>query len=107
MSGTEKDTARVSVRILEKEFLVACPMEERSALLDSAEYLNQRMRDIRDSGKVVGYDRIAVIAALNLANDLLRLQSKEQRSDADAAAKVRSMRERIDAALARDKQLEL
>ena len=82
-------------------------MEERSALLDSAEYLNQRMREIRDSGKVVGYDRIAVIAALNLANDLLRLQSKEQRSEADAAAKLRAMRERIDGALERDRQLEL
>ena len=107
MSGTEKESARVSIRILEKEVLVACPMEERSALLDSAEYLNQRMREIRDSGKVVGYDRIAVIAALNLANDLLRLQSKEQRSETEAASKLRAMRERIDGALERDRQLEL
>jgi cell division protein ZapA len=107
MSGTEKESARVSVRILEKEFLVACPMEERSALLDSAEYLNQRMREIRDSGKVVGYDRIAVIAALNLANDLLRLQAKEQRSETEAASKLRVMRERIGTALERDRQLEL
>jgi cell division protein ZapA len=82
-------------------------MEERSALLDSAEYLNQRMREIRDSGKVVGYDRIAVIAALNLANDLLRLQSREQRSETEAASKLRAMRERIDGALERDRQLEL
>jgi cell division protein ZapA len=107
MSGTEKESARVSIRILEKEFLVACPMEERSALLDSAEYLNQRMREIRDSGKVVGYDRIAVIAALNLANDLLRLQSREQRSETEAASNLRAMRERIDGALERDRQLEL
>jgi cell division protein ZapA len=50
--------ARVSVRILEKEYHIACPMEERADLLDSAELLNSRMREIRDSGKVVGLDRI-------------------------------------------------
>jgi cell division protein ZapA len=55
----------------------------------------------------VGYDRIAVIAALNLANDLLRLQSREQRSETEAASKLRAMRERIDGALERDRQLEL
>ena len=56
--------ARVSVRILEKEYHITCPIEERSDLLDSAEFLNLKMREIRDSGKVVGLDRIAVIAAL-------------------------------------------
>ncbi len=46
--------ARVSVRILEKEYHITCPIEERSDLLDSAEFLNTKMREIRDSGKVVG-----------------------------------------------------
>ncbi len=46
--------ARVSVRILEKEYHITCPIEERSDLLDSAEFLNMKMREIRDSGKVVG-----------------------------------------------------
>ena len=50
--------------------------EERSALLDAAEFLNGRMREIRDSGKLVGHDRIAVMVALNLANELLRLKGK-------------------------------
>jgi cell division protein ZapA len=62
------ESARVSVRILEKEYFVACSHEERADLLDSAELLNGKMREIRDSGKVVGLDRIAVMAALNLAN---------------------------------------
>ena len=60
----------MSVRILEKEYIVACAPEERTELLDSAEYLNGRMREIRDSGKIVGLDRIAVMAALNLAHEL-------------------------------------
>ena len=72
-----QDTARVSVRIMEKEYVVACPYEERSALLDSAEFLNSRMREIRDSGKVVGHDRIAVMVALNLANELMRLKNRD------------------------------
>ena len=71
---SEREVARISVRILEKEYFVACPYDERSDLLDSAEYLNGKMREIRDSGKVVGLDRIAVMAALNLANELLRVR---------------------------------
>lgn len=107
MSSSEKDTARISVRILEKEYLVACPMEERSALLDSAEFLNGKMREIRDTGKIVGHDRIAVIAALNLANELLKLQEQTRRSEGEVSGKLRVLRERIDGALERDRQLEL
>ena len=62
---------RVSVRVLDREYQVACPAEERSDLLDSAEYLDARMREVRDTGKVVGLDRIAVISALNIANELI------------------------------------
>ena len=72
---SEKEPAHVTVRILEKEYFVSCPQDERADLLDSAEYLNKKMREIRDSGKVVGADRIAVMAALNMANELLRLRA--------------------------------
>ena len=102
-----REMARVSVRILEKEYFVACPHEERSDLLDSAEFLNNKMREIRDSGKVVGLDRIAVIAALNLANELLKVRNKDRRLEEDFGGRVRAMRERIDGALARGQQLEL
>lgn len=65
MSGADKpegkDVARVSVRILDKEYLIACPFEERSALLDAAQHLDSRMREVRDSGKVVGIDRKSVV----------------------------------------------
>ncbi len=72
-----QDTARVSVRIMEKEYVVACPYEERAALLDAAEFLNGRMREIRDTGKVAGRDRIAVMAALNLAHEFLKGKDRE------------------------------
>ena len=74
---SEKEPAHVTVRILEKEYFVSCPQDERADLLDSAEYLNKKMREIRDTGKVVGADRIAVMAALNMANELLRLRKLE------------------------------
>lgn len=99
--------AQVSVRILEKEFLIACPQEERSALLDSAELLNQRMREIRESGKVIGYDRIAVMAALNLANELLRAETRDRKTDEQVLQRIKALRERIDGAVERSKQLEL
>lgn len=102
-----KNLTRVSVRILEKEYVVSCPLDERSGLLDSAELLNARLRDIRESGKVVGLDRMAVIAALNLAHDLIKLQQQEQDLEKAAGQRVRAMRERIDSELARHKQLEL
>ena len=102
-----KEAARINVRILDKDYLVACPHEERSALLDSAELLNTKMREIRDNGKIVGADRIAVMAALNLANEVLKLREKDTRIESALGDRVRGMRERVDAALARNQQLDL
>ncbi|MEJ0036805.1 MAG: cell division protein ZapA [Gammaproteobacteria bacterium] len=101
-----REPARVSVRILEKEYAMVCPYEERAALLDSAEFLNARMREVRDSGKVVGLDRIAVMVALNLANEYLRLKNREAKLEGDASVRVKNLRERVENQLARSQQLE-
>ena len=101
------DSARVSVRILEKDYFIACHQEERSALLDAAEFLNERMREVRDSGKVVGLDRIAVMVALNLANDFLKQKSREVKLEGEVGSRVKVLRERAETALAKRKQLEL
>ena len=100
-------TSRVSVRILEKEYQVACLPEERSELLDSAEYLNVKMREIRAGGNIVGLDRIAVMAALNLAHELLKLRGRGDVVDTDVSQKIRQLRERVESALSRGQQLEL
>jgi cell division protein ZapA len=102
-----QDQARVSVRIMEKEYVVACPYDERSALLDAAEFLNARMREIRDSGKVVGLDRIAVMSALNLAHEFLRIKDRESKVDSGAGQRVRVLRERVESALGKAQQLDL
>jgi cell division protein ZapA len=97
---------RVSVRILEKEYQVACLPEERSELLDSAEFLNGKMKDIRDAGNIVGLDRIAVMAALNLAHELLK-RNRNEAIESEVTERVRQMRERVESALSRGTQLPL
>jgi cell division protein ZapA len=104
MSDTQ---AKLSIRILEKEYHITCPIEERSDLLDSAEFLNAKMREIRDTGKVVGLDRIAVIAALNMANELIRSRDRGESLETKAKAKLRAMRERVESALQTNRQLDL
>ena len=97
--------AHVTVRILEKEYHVSCPASEKSALLASADLLNRKMREIRDSGKVVGLDRVAVMAALNLANELIETQGRDDELKDIIGLRIKSMRDRLDDALGPAKQL--
>jgi cell division protein ZapA len=97
----------VSVRILEKEYQVNCPEDEVDELTASARYLDAQMRGIRDSGKVLGLDRMAVMAALNIANDLLRLKSERATVVTTIERKVGELTERVTTALADAKQLSL
>jgi len=96
---SESDVARVAVRILDKEFFVACPAEERADLLQSAAFLNGKMREIRDTGKVVGLDRIAVIAALNMANELVKLRGQDENLTGVVGERLKSLRERVESSL--------
>jgi cell division protein ZapA len=89
----------VTVQILDKEYCIACPADEQANLQGAARYLDGKMREIRASGKVIGADRIAVMAALNISHDLLH---KKQQLDQDAEETrecVRDLLERVDQAL--------
>ena len=85
----------VEVKILDKEYLVACPQEEQEALLRSARHLDTKMREIRASGKVFGTERIAVMAALNITNEMLE---RDTMSDT-ASSILNAMDEKLDTAL--------
>jgi len=61
----------LQINIMGREFRVACPEEEQKGLLEAVDYLNRKMQDIRSSGKVVGLERIAIMAALNIAHEFL------------------------------------
>ncbi|GMQ91162.1 MAG TPA: cell division protein ZapA [Acidiferrobacteraceae bacterium] len=92
------DQEGVKVSILGKEFVVACPDNEKNALLAAASYLDEKMRAIQDSGKVIGAERCAVMAALNIAHDFLDLQQNSGVSS-EMAQKLRFLQTKIEAAL--------
>ena len=99
--------AQVSVRILDKEYQVACPASERTDLLDSAEILNAKMREIRDTGRIVGLDRIAVMAALNITNDLMHAQARDRVLEGDVSNRLKLISDRVESALGNTRQLDL
>lgn len=76
-----ENTVTVSVNILGRDYQVSCPAEERESLERSARHLDEQMREIRNSGKIVGSERIAVMAALNLCHELLSLEGDRGESE--------------------------
>jgi cell division protein ZapA len=88
----------VSVTILGKEFMVSCPERERASLREAAEYLDQKMREIHQSGKVLGSERAAIMAALNITNELLQIRKRGGIPD-EMTNKIRSLQQKIDTAL--------
>jgi cell division protein ZapA len=97
----------VTIRILEKEYQVACPREERQALLESARYLDQKMREIKDTRKLIGIDRIAVMAALNITNDLLRSQETGTSGSETVKSSLRHLQQKVETALLNARQMEM
>ena len=90
----------VDVHILDKEYRVMCPPEERDALIASARQLDARMREIRDHGRVIGTERIAVMTALNIVHELMQRDTHQQALDHDIGNRLRRLTRRVDEALA-------
>lgn len=97
----------VSVSILGKEYQISCPEEEKAALISSAQLLHSNMEQIQSSGKIIGLDRIAVMAALNLAHELINLQDHEGSGVDDINKNILLMKEKVNAFLEEGRQLEL
>lgn len=94
------------IRLLDKEYTVACPSEEREGLLESARILDEKMREIRNRSKIVGTDRIVVMAALNVIFELLKNQHGGEHNLHDIELRLRLLGEKLDAALEQeDRQL--
>ncbi len=101
------DNNAVNVSIMGKDYLVACGDEERQDLMRSAEYLDRKMREIRDSGKIIGTDRIAVMAALNIAHELLNQDNDGDVSQSAMRDRIMSLSSKIEDALYKSRQLEI
>ena len=97
MSGTNKT---LEVKLLDRELRVACPEEERGELLDSVAYLDKKMREIRDAGKIASVERIALMAALNITHELLSVKIGRGFDVAGFKRRIDSMQAAIDEALA-------
>ncbi|MCL6415684.1 cell division protein ZapA [Aestuariirhabdus sp. Z084] len=108
MSQDPPNTA--SVQILDKEYRVACADDERNALLSAANYLDTKMREIRRSGKTIGLERIAVMAALNITYELLNDTTGDGTkadSDPERKERIEQMIKKLEVALQNTRQLEL
>ncbi len=90
----------LDVTILDRELRVACPEEERQGLLDAVAYLNRKMTEIRDAGKIVNVERIAIMAGLNIAHELLSMKVGKGVDLGDLTRRMNSMQTAIDQALA-------
>ena len=88
----------VNISIMGRDFSVACPPQEQDDLLEAARYLDKNMKDIQKTGKIIGAERCAIMAALNITNDLLKLQKSTAGQD-QVKQRLESLQSRIDEAL--------
>jgi cell division protein ZapA len=93
------DATPVAVNILDREFLIGCTAEERAGLLAAASYLDEKMREVRGASRTQGIDRIAVLAALNMAHELLQARRSQESSSDVVAQHLQALRSKLDAAL--------
>lgn len=100
------DSKAVTVHILDKEYLVSCTEEEQHDLIRSADFLDQKMREIRDNGKIIGSDRIAVMAALNISHELLTQDGQQEKVDRNISLRLKNIQDKIEDTLYKSQQLE-
>ena len=104
---SSEDIIPVTVHILDKEYRIGCKDGEQQGLLASAQYLDRQMREIRQSGKVIGTDRIAVMAALNITFELLEHRKARSYADDSINDRIQKLQKRIELALSANRQLDL
>ncbi|MHB1566423.1 MAG: cell division protein ZapA [Acidiferrobacter sp.] len=88
--------------MLGKEFAVSCPEDERQALVNAARYLDARMQESQRAGKTVGIERGAVMVALNMAHELLRIREQSAVATGDWSRRVKLLYERVDGVLEKE-----
>ena len=86
----------ISVKIMDRDYNFSCEPDERRQLLDAAHYLDEQMREVRDAGGLPGIEKIAVMAALNIANNYLQIRQSEELFSVDVAARVRNLKEKLE-----------
>ena len=98
MSTTEP----VALRLIDREFLIACAPEEREGLLEAAGYLDRKMRELRAHSKAPGFERLAVLAAISVAHEFINLRKQQDSQSQRVTDGLASLRSKLSAALAGD-----
>jgi len=102
-----KDTSPINVTILDKEYLITCEEDEREVLRNAVDYLNEKMAEMKNSGSVIGAERIAVMTALNITNELLTYKKENQDYTFKIDSTLKRLQSKINDALVRDTQLDM
>ena len=95
---SNNDTIPVTIKILEKEYKISCPQGEHESLLVSAKSVNDNMVKVREGGKALSADRVAVMAAINIAHDLVKI-NEQPIIDNNLTNRIDNMQKSIDSAL--------
>ena len=95
----------LQISIMGREFRVACPEEEQKGLLEAVDYLNRKMQEIRENGKVIGLERIAIMAALNIAHELLSTKVGGGFDIAEIKRRINAMETVLDQAISDQNEL--
>lgn len=102
---TKAPPEMITVKILDRDYGVSCPKEDVDDLCNSARLLDERMREIRRSGKIVGIDRIAVMAALNISHELIKAHSELATQQRLTEEHITNLNDKIERALASAREL--
>lgn len=93
----------VKLRIMDKDYVIACPEEERETLMASARYLNNKVQQVREGGKVVSTERIVVVSALNIIHEYLQYKQSTEDSFNKITEEKNHLQEKIELALSKIK----
>lgn len=101
------EQAPIKVNILDKEYLISCSDEEREQLRHAVDTLNQKMTEMKNSGSVIGTERIAVMTALNMTHELLDYKQKNHVYNSNIDSTLKRLQSKINNALVRETQLDI
>ena len=89
----------VALRLIDREFLIACAPEEREGLLEAAQYLDRKMRELRANTKAAGFDRLTVLAAISVTHEFLGSRKQHSGADQGVTDDIAAIRRKLEAAL--------
>lgn len=93
----------VTLRILDRDYVVACPEDDKETLIASAKYLNQKVQEVREGGKVVSTERMVVVSALNIIHEYLQYKQQQEAQTLLLNSQMQGLQDKIELALNRFK----